>query len=650
MQSKRSFFNKTVFKKNMTRFAPVWILYTLLLLVVLAVAYMNDRSPMQCYTFATQFFNLKDVFTFFNTVYGLVVAQLLFGDLYNSRMAGALHAFPLRRESWFVTNVVSGLLFSLIPTLVMALVALPMLANSIFVGAWKLPFLTMLVANLGFICCFGLAVFSAMCVGNRFTMIAGYGLLHGGAQIGFWAVNVLYTPMLYGVITPTRLSVALTPIYHMTRNLYEYTRSDELSKLLTMGNNQWSDLTAEFTLTGEWWRLWVIAAVGILLLAAALMLYRKRNLECAGDAVAFPFLRPVFQVLCTLFIVVGSWYFLRDMIGIDTPVALKYGLLALAMVVGWFTGKMLVERSTRVFGKRNWYGLGILAAVMALSLVCTHFDILGIEERLPDPDKVEKVTLGTSYMLDYPLTDKADIEKVLRLHSLALEERVERDGLYVRGYDGTFVEVVDSNDERYDKTQEKPDLAQAVNIHIYYTMKNGSTMERRYNIWTEKEAGDIARELLSRWEIVSEDRTLLDDGTIVNGAEYAVQNILYFAVCNDQVLKEEPDLQKAAMSFLKAVKADCEAGNMASDRRFHLGFFQSREPQTEWDGTEYYQKRDGLYVALGGKNIGWNVYVYPGCENTVRWLQEHGLLDDWEIVEDTAAEWESLRESTNSLG
>lgn len=645
MQSKRSFFNKTAFKKNMTRFAPVWVLYSLLLVLAVVSNFMRNGSQDSPYYFTYYFLNMPSTLAAFNVCYALVVVQLLFGDLYNSRMCNALHALPLRRENWFITNVASGLVFSLIPTLVMALAALPLLGNSMFQGAWKLAFLNMLIANLGYICCFGLAVFSAMCVGNRFTMIAGYGLLHTGAEIVYWVVDVLYTPMLYGVVTPVHPASVMTPAYHMTKTFYKYTDFSELSRLATQRNCLWTELTAEFTLTGEWWRLWAIAGVGILFLALALILYRKRNLECAGDAVAFSFLRPVFQVLCTLFVTVGSWYFLRDMVGFGTPEAVKYCLLALAMIVGWFIGRMLVERSTRVFGKRNWYGLGILAAVMALSLVGTHFDVLNIEERLPDPDKIERVSLGTSYTSDYPLTDKADIEKVMRLHALAIDERIDNWGLYVRGKDGAFVEVVDSNDDKYDLTRENPELTQATNVRIFYTMKNGSTMERRYNIWTEKETGSIARELLSRWDIVSESKTILEDGTEVNGAEYVARNILAFVVEGDRALTEEADLEKAAMSFLNAVKADCEAGNMVLDYSYHRGFFRSRNPEKYWDGEEYYSESERIDVTLVGRETNWWVNVYPDCENTVRWLQTHGLLDDWEVIRNKSLEWNNLWKS-----
>lgn len=617
MQSKRSFFNKTVFRKNMTRFAPVWILYTLCLLVELAVAYTGQyqAGSERCYWFTENIMQLPRTMGVINLIYGLVVAQLLFGDLYNSRMVYSLHALPLRRESWLLTNVLSGLVFSLIPTLAATLALYPMLAGSIFTGAWKLPLLFLLSANLEFICFFGMAVFCAMCVGSRFTMTAGYGLLNAGAAMVYWAVNTVYTPLLYGVITPSKWANDLTPVVQATDYAYfeVETYLGNLRELAQQQHCSLSQLTAAYSLTGEWWRLFALAGVGLAFLVGALFLYRKRNLECAGDAVAFPILRPVFQVLCTLFVAVSSQYVLKMMIGYRINAVLRYSVLALGVAVGWFVGRMLLMRSIRVFRKKNWYGLGIMAGVMALSLVCTHFDILGIETRLPDPGKVVQVNLGTSWSSEPPFTEEADIEKILRIHHLALEERPENDGLYVRGYDGSFVYVVDTNDALYDRTAEYPEYTYAAGIHITYTMEDGSVMQRRYNIWTDQEAGNLTRQLLSRWDNVSE-KTELEDGSLVNYAELSADNILYLTIDGKRA-DVEGDLRENAWSFLDAVKADCAAGNMLRDSRFHRGAFQDTEPTTDWDGEEYYDRSGSIYVLFGSEETSWSVSVYPESAN-----------------------------------
>ena len=52
MRQKISFFNKTIYKKNLIRFAPVWGLYTLCLVMGVALLYSNGGILKQ-YHFAT---------------------------------------------------------------------------------------------------------------------------------------------------------------------------------------------------------------------------------------------------------------------------------------------------------------------------------------------------------------------------------------------------------------------------------------------------------------------------------------------------------------------------------------------------------------------------------------------------------------------
>ena len=134
MRSRTSCFNKTVFRKDLMRFAPVWGTYTLSLVVGILILYSNGGTTKQ-FHFAYHMAQLVEIMAVVNLVYAPIVAQLLFGDLYSSRMCNMLHAFPLRREAWFLTHVVSGVAFSLIPTAVMAVLSFPLLADSIFEGA-----------------------------------------------------------------------------------------------------------------------------------------------------------------------------------------------------------------------------------------------------------------------------------------------------------------------------------------------------------------------------------------------------------------------------------------------------------------------------------------------------------------------------------
>ena len=391
MQSRKSCFNRAAFTKNLTRFAPVLALYTLLLLLLLLMMWKQAGDIYPEYHFLYQSYEIFGWTSFFNLAYACLMAQLLFGDLYNTRMCNALHALPLRRETWFLTNVASGLLYSLIPTAIASAVLLPMLMSTIFVGAWKIALWYFLIANVEFICFFGIAVFCAMVVGSRFTMVAGYGLINFGSGILYWLVNTVYTPMLYDMVTPSALAEKLMPIQYMLN--IDVTTGDDSSRraLFDEVGRLIPGAQGTYEMTGLDC-LGMLALVGVASALLGLLLYHFRNLECAGDAVCSRKLVPVFQVLSAMFVAVAAEFAAGEIMGYGNSVDwLKFLFLFSGLIVGWFAGKMLVERSARVFRPQNWVGLGILAAVLAVSMGLTRLDVLGLEERMPDIGDITSV-------------------------------------------------------------------------------------------------------------------------------------------------------------------------------------------------------------------------------------------------------------------
>ena len=73
MKSKTSSFNKTVFKKDLTRFAPAWGAYFIVLLLVLISMSENGRPYYRVQNVQTAI----NVTVWANLIYGGVVAQLL---------------------------------------------------------------------------------------------------------------------------------------------------------------------------------------------------------------------------------------------------------------------------------------------------------------------------------------------------------------------------------------------------------------------------------------------------------------------------------------------------------------------------------------------------------------------------------------------
>ena len=622
MRSKTSCCNQTVFRKNLTRFAPIWGVYTLCLVLGVLLLYGNGGNA-KYFHFARHMTQLVEIMAVVNLIYAPIVAQLLFGDLYSSRMCNMLHAFPLKRENWFLTNVLSGLAFSVIPTGIMAALSLPLLAGSIFTGAGALSWYIFLASNLQFVCFFGMAVFCVMVVGNRFTMLAAYGLLNAGAAIAFWLIDTIYTPMLYGVITPTQLMNNLTPMSHMVN--VSYIQADvDLYQLRELFGEQLKGAVATYTVSDEWWRLWMLAGVGVAFSLLGLVLYKIRDLECAGSAVAFPILRPVFEVLCAIFVGAAAQFFLYNFVGMNQQTALVFLTLAAGLMVGWFVGKMLTEHTTRVITLKNIYGLVILAAVFAVSLWLTHVDLFRIETRLPQADKVAKVTFGGQ---EY--TRPEDIDNFLRLHGDALENRVENSGVYVL-VDGEWIQYIDNNAERIDEENPGNQYTYVDHISLTYEMENGKLIKRRYNIWMDNsyvssEAGRIAREYLTRWDTVN-GRTVTIDGVKRNRLDVILEDVRSIYV---DYMEEDPELQKQlatasnVRSLISAIQADCAEGTMAQSYYYHTGSFRIEDEYMETGYRDFAE----IGISIGGDRYTWWISVFPDSVNTLRWLRSHDLLN-----------------------
>lgn len=605
MKSKQRYFDKTVFLKNLTRFAPAWGLYTLCLLLGLLMMYADGEE----FWLANRMGQCIRIMALVNCAYALLTAQLLFGDLYVSRMCSALHAMPLRRECWFATNIVSGLVFSLGPTLIMALASIPLLAMTCVVNGWQIGLYWLLGANLEYVCFFGLAVFSAFCVGSRFAMALVYGILNGASLLAYFLVDIIYTPMLFGVQTQVEPFFAFCPLGKMIE--LDLLTVDSYTDAMRLVQQAGGEIAAQFYLTENWWYLWVCAAVGLVLIGVSLLLYRRRKLECAGDFMAVRAMEPVFLVLYTL-TAAGMFQLIHDLFfGSGDG---YFVFLPVGMVAGWFTGRMLLERSVRVFRGRNFLGLLALSAAVALSLLATYLDVFGIETRIPQAEQVEWVTISY-YDYHYgntgEMTEPEDIENVLRIHAQALEERL--DGSTAK-YIGTSqptesAEASESGKETANVALDS-DWINSVPITIHYQLRSGAALSRRYYIWPDTEEGQIYKFFLSRPECV-----LGDSLSLGSDLTYEVR------VEGSQSYQARYYPRESVNELLQAVEADCEAGTMAQYPPFHNGFFRDSDNVNA----------SSIWLGIYGENSGLNIGVYPDSENTLAWLEKHGLLEDIEI-------------------
>ena len=551
MKLRTSFFNPTVFKKDLTRFAPTWALYTVGLFMMMAVC-LDAPSD---YRKASSIADTISLMAGFNLGFALLNGQLLFGDLFNSRHVNALHAMPLRRECWYFTHVVSGIAFSFVPNLVMALVASLMMGTG-----WMVPFWWLLAVTLQYVCFFGLAVLSALCVGNRFAMVLVYGIINFLSLIVYWFYSSIYEPLLYGVVADANLFNRFCPVTRLVDMGYEM--------VVINGNLEIAAIrTVEF---GEGWGyLCICAAAGIAALVLSLMLYRRRKLESAGDFMAVRALEPVFLGLYTISMASYFWG-IGDLFDIG-----QYIFLGLGVIIGFFTCRMLLKRTIRVFQPKVLLAFAVVCVVFAGSMVMTAVDPLGVTRRVPEADQVANVYISPS-QYNYSNSeilrteDPEDVEKALALHEAILAGEAEA-GV----------------------------LEDTVNVCIAYTLRGGQTVRRYYTgIGVNSEAGKLIRDFYNRTEYIlsGEPEDILAGLTNV-----------YF---NDYEKGHSANLpSKMGKGLMEAIIADCEAGNMNQEWAYR----QTNEI-IGWAEFEWVNEK--------GQSIYGSVEILEIAENTIAYLEE----------------------------
>ena len=127
MKSKTSSFNTTIFKKNLTHYWPIWIVYLCYLIVVVPLSiwlYANNESnyignvPLtqkQYYVIGSALAGAGSVIPVF--IAAAAAALAVFSYLYNPRNANMIHSLPLDRRELYITNYVSGFVFLFVPEL-----------------------------------------------------------------------------------------------------------------------------------------------------------------------------------------------------------------------------------------------------------------------------------------------------------------------------------------------------------------------------------------------------------------------------------------------------------------------------------------------------------------------------------------------------
>lgn len=625
MQSKTSYFNKTIFKKNIGHFWPIWTAYLLLLLLLepftLFLQTGEERLLRQGAEISTsRIMSFADVLKvvsnpLFLFVIALISAMAVFYYMYQTKNCNMIHSLPVNRTELFLTNYLSGFLFMVIPQIISFLVTV-----FVCLGRGITDLGCLLWSHLVMIGIVFFAYSLAVCVGmltGQFVTMPIFFVLANGIVMGLEVlVRMLIGCFTYGLgmsISPT-FSRKFTPVYYMWRNLHidAYTNEGESTlRIATSGGKMVA----------------CYAAVGLVLAVAAYLLYRKKRLESVGDFIAVKGLKPVFRwgsaVCFAILAAVLGASIANDMSG-SSGVATAIVVAIIIGILVFFIAEMLLQKKFKVFTKKKFTECAAMLAVTLIVIIGVKADFLGQENYVPKTDDIEKVRMNSEFAVY--ADGKKDIERIREIHKMILENK----------------------DDITNILKEEGDSVCYVGFQ--YRLKNGKVVQRSYNIPATtayyKQKDSVLHRLL---EIQNEYDNYMAGifGPDYENKKPIAAHVTTYNVINDQ--EDELALESSLVQELyDAVAADVKEGHMKI------------EPYDGGSNKEYYyntirfsmytdkaaaESQNNNYTESQQTNEVW-IDFSKDCTHIIEVLNKANVFNEVDLLL-TCEEFDEIQENAN---
>lgn len=542
MPSKKSFFNRTLFRKNLSRSWPLWggaslvgSLAPLYIMLSLLSERWNAFPSARDFTEA-----LYQVSTYLvpwvTFLYAIVCAMVVWGYLFSPRHVGMMHTLPVDRTELYITNVLSGLAMMLIPYVIVGT-----LSCAVAIGCNAFSLLAAvkaaLVIILNTLLFFSIATVCAHVTGHLAALPVFYLAANFLVEVANVLIRELTGIFLIGVTSSDNaglgeLAEILTPIIRISSHV----------------EVEWINDSPQITGMGT---LLLYGLAGLALLALGWLLYRTRHSERAGDVIAYSWLRPVFRygvaLMSALTAGLGLYMLLWNTLfqyGRYADLIPAIVCFALGGLIGYYIASMLLEKSLRVF-KGSLRGAVTVCAGAAVLCCLVSFDIAGLEKWVPERENVESVSfysMGLSAQAD-AADDPTILEKIMAIHRAIVDDRAYIRSLPVResGEDSAFTR-----------------------FRMEYRLTNGTTISREYNLELHKDRLSEAGTYDALLAALCKDPNVLEQEVKLNKNQILAQIDIYFrdTKVGDDVLDDISYSGEPAQRLYQALLADARAGRM----------------------------------------------------------------------------------------
>ncbi len=607
MESKISFFNRTIYFKTLKRFFPWCICYTLILALLIPVPTALSCSSV---SFSTQFDHLKSVMQLqrslsFAVIFGIACASifaalLIFNYLFKERPANMFHALPVSRTGLFVSHLLAGLTLLLIPVLINEGAAI---LAGLGMGSPLQLMLAKLLAGYALITIvfFSIAVFCCMLSAHLFMAPVLYAIFH---LLSFWI----------GILCATLQDLFIFGSYGYSNMMTIYKPYSPIAALITFvgynGAIHSDNITRVNSFSYDFRMIGIYLAVALLLLAVSLFLYKKRRIECAGDVLAFKNTQWIFQTLAAT----GTGLILVDIVlsFSSSPQLNPYITMVLFIAgafFGFFGSKMLFSKKFFIF-RKSIKGFCVFSFCALALMLCLELDVFGFERRIPQAEEVSSVNLLDDSDYRSSLSEETTIRQLILLHKQILQNK-------------QLIERRLASDH-YDNRQW---------ISIEYHLKNGSTISREYAIpYNNDSLTDPTSMIFSYYSLVNSKEVTK---THYLGNDFQMENIVSgeftdFSAVNADNYHTRTLSREKCLKILEAFLKDIEEGNVT----WYTCFPDDDTGASSQSGSIFYTTQHTYYEQIlvfdikdkDGSYLSNDITLEASMVHTIEALKELGIV------------------------
>lgn len=327
---------------------------------------------------------------------GIIVSAVLaaftgFSYLQSKNKLDLFHSIPVKRETLFGIQYISGLFIFLIPYGVNILLMLIVcITRTVCTAAVMNSFIVGIFIQLFYFLLFYHVVIIAIVMTGRILVGVFGTIVFFGYAPALQAVVCGYYQMYFDTFYMSGDSLFhkilgyLSPVTMYINHMTVFYENEQNSISVLLEN---------------WFMLAAVIVIAAVLLAAALWLYKKRPSEAALHSMVFPKSKPVIKVLLLTVLSAACGLFFASMAMEAVDFWVAFGIVFGTVILHCIVEVIYSYEFKKVLSQKMTFFISL--GIVLLFAAVFRFDIFGYDTRIPVENKIESMAVSVNGLDDY---------------------------------------------------------------------------------------------------------------------------------------------------------------------------------------------------------------------------------------------------------